>query len=288
MSLKERLPSFRKCFCHVDFHRKEKMNERKSDSAYVELFGCVYLGTSGHFYHILLDKLCKGKKDSTTVTKKVVVDQLTASPSNNLMFMLYYGFVIEEMSNQELIQAGNKTMDETDQAIEHSKKVANQTVEVRTQIAAKLKGQTDQMALILNKLDTIQFSIKKASQLVKEIGHQVMFQKEDVTVSCSCLRSEQYGLLCRHIFHALRFSDVLEFPKQYILRRWSREVVPNVINRPMVGVNGVPDSDFQVDAVVRVIIFSAEYVVNKLVKDMEKLCSFRDHLKEYMSTVDAT
>ncbi|KAK9074669.1 hypothetical protein SSX86_007267 [Deinandra increscens subsp. villosa] len=82
--------------------------------------------------------------------------------------------------------------------------------------------------------------------------------------------------------------DVLEFPKQYILRRWSREVVPNVISRPMVGVNGVPDSDFQVDAVVRVIIFSAEYVVNKLVKDMEKLCSFRDHLKEYMSTVDTT
>ncbi|KAI3829386.1 hypothetical protein L1987_03509 [Smallanthus sonchifolius] len=59
------------------------------------LFGCAYLGPFGHFYHILLDKLFKGKKDTSTVVKKVVVDQLTASPYNNLMFMLYYGFVIE-------------------------------------------------------------------------------------------------------------------------------------------------------------------------------------------------
>lgn len=34
-------------------------------------------------------------------------------------------------------------------------------------------GQTEQMGRIVNELDTIQFSIKKASQLVKEIGRQV-------------------------------------------------------------------------------------------------------------------
>lgn len=33
--------------------------------------------------------------------------------------------------------------------------------------------QTEQMGRIVNELDTIQFSIKKASQLVKEIGRQV-------------------------------------------------------------------------------------------------------------------
>ncbi|KAL8214722.1 hypothetical protein R6Q57_004171 [Mikania cordata] len=61
----------------------------------MQLFGCVYLGPFGHFYHTFLDKLFKGKKDSKTVAKKVVIDQLTSSPFNNLMFMLYYGFVIE-------------------------------------------------------------------------------------------------------------------------------------------------------------------------------------------------
>lgn len=67
------------------------------------------------------------------------------------------------MSNQELINAGTKTMDETDQAIERSKQVSHiiltpsllldfvltyfkmqvvhQTIEVGTQTAATLKGQ---------------------------------------------------------------------------------------------------------------------------------------------------
>ncbi|KAK8968169.1 putative plant SNARE 13 [Platanthera guangdongensis] len=77
------------------------------------------------------------------------------------------------MSNQELISSGTKTMDETDQAIERSKLVVEQTVDVGTQTAANLKGQTEQMGRIVNDLDTVHFSIKKASQLVKEIGRQV-------------------------------------------------------------------------------------------------------------------
>ncbi|XP_057527171.1 novel plant SNARE 13 [Amaranthus tricolor] len=81
------------------------------------------------------------------------------------------------MTNQELINAGNKTMDETDQAIERSKQVVVQTTEIATETATKLKGQTDQMARIGNELDTIQFSLKKASQLVKEIGRQVATDK---------------------------------------------------------------------------------------------------------------
>ncbi|KAK4773137.1 hypothetical protein SAY87_028156 [Trapa incisa] len=81
------------------------------------------------------------------------------------------------MTNQELIDAGKKTMDETDQVIERSKKVVEQTIEVGTQTAVTLKGQTEQMGRIVNDLDTIQFSIKKASQLVKEIGRQVATDK---------------------------------------------------------------------------------------------------------------
>lgn len=81
------------------------------------------------------------------------------------------------MTNQELIDAGKKTMDETDQAIERTQKVVEQTIEVGTQTAVTLKGQTEQMGRIVNELDTINFSIKKASQLVKEIGRQVATDK---------------------------------------------------------------------------------------------------------------
>ncbi|KAJ3698140.1 hypothetical protein LUZ61_001845 [Rhynchospora tenuis] len=82
-----------------------------------------------------------------------------------------------EMTNQELVDAGRKKMDETDQTIERSKQVVAQTVEVGTQTAANLKGQTEQMGRIVNELDTINFSIKKASQMVKEIGRQVATDK---------------------------------------------------------------------------------------------------------------
>ncbi|CAI0393070.1 unnamed protein product [Linum tenue] len=51
------------------------------------------------------------------------------------------------MSNQELVDAGMKTMDETDQAIERSKKVVQQTVEVGTQTAVTLKGQVSMITL---------------------------------------------------------------------------------------------------------------------------------------------
>jgi SNARE protein len=85
--------------------------------------------------------------------------------------------VASSMSNQELINAGTKTMDETDQAIVRTQKVVEQTIEVGTQTAGTLKGQTEQMGRIVNELDTINFSIKKASQLVKEIGRQVATDK---------------------------------------------------------------------------------------------------------------
>ncbi|ONI06305.1 hypothetical protein PRUPE_5G052300 [Prunus persica] len=74
------------------------------------------------------------------------------------------------MTNQQLIDNGNQMMDETDQAIERSKKVVHETINVGTETAAALKAQTEQMSRIVNELDSIHFSIKKATKLVKEIG----------------------------------------------------------------------------------------------------------------------
>ncbi|KAK8353834.1 hypothetical protein E1A91_A05G184200v1 [Gossypium mustelinum] len=59
------------------------------------LFGFAYLGPFGHYMYMLLDKIFKGKRDSKTVAKKVVLEQLTSSPCNNLLFMIYYGVVVE-------------------------------------------------------------------------------------------------------------------------------------------------------------------------------------------------
>ncbi|CAM0148545.1 unnamed protein product [Urochloa decumbens] len=42
-----------------------------------------------------MDRFFKGKKGKETTAKKVLVEQLTASPWNNMMFMMYYGLVVE-------------------------------------------------------------------------------------------------------------------------------------------------------------------------------------------------
>ncbi|VAI05485.1 unnamed protein product [Triticum turgidum subsp. durum] len=81
------------------------------------------------------------------------------------------------MTNQQLIDSGRNQMDQTDEAIARSKMVVAQTVEVGSQTATTLTQQTEQMKRIGNELDSVHFSLKKASQLVKEIGRQVATDK---------------------------------------------------------------------------------------------------------------
>jgi len=59
------------------------------------LYGFAYAGPFGHFFHKLMEKIFKGKKGKETTAKKVIVEQLTVSPWNNMMFMMYYGLVVE-------------------------------------------------------------------------------------------------------------------------------------------------------------------------------------------------
>ncbi|CAI0436981.1 unnamed protein product [Linum tenue] len=59
------------------------------------LYGFGYAGPLAHFLHKLLDTLFRGKKDNKTVAKKVLLEQLIVSPWNNMVFMLYYGLVME-------------------------------------------------------------------------------------------------------------------------------------------------------------------------------------------------
>ncbi|XP_043690825.1 novel plant SNARE 11-like [Telopea speciosissima] len=86
------------------------------------------------------------------------------------------------MTNEQLTNTGNQMMDETDQAIERSKKVVQETANVGAETAAALKAQTEQMGRIVNDLDSIHFSTKKASKLVKELGRQVATDRCIVTL----------------------------------------------------------------------------------------------------------
>ncbi|KAJ6802863.1 peroxisomal membrane protein PMP22 [Iris pallida] len=64
----------------------------------IMLYGFAYAGPFGHFLHKIMDKIFKGKKGNNTVAQKVLLEQLTTSPWNNMFFMMYYGLVIEGRS----------------------------------------------------------------------------------------------------------------------------------------------------------------------------------------------
>ena len=87
-----------------------------------------------------------------------------------------------------------------------------------------------------------------------------------MTVYCSCLRFEQYGLICRHIFCVFRLADIREFPKKYILRRWTREAVPNSAPGAILRYEGETDRSVEVNRVVSEITYAVEANINKFFK----------------------
>ncbi|KAL6888217.1 hypothetical protein ACP4OV_009243 [Aristida adscensionis] len=66
------------------------------------LFGFAHGGPFGHFLHKVLDYIFKGKKDTKTIAKKVLLEQLTSSPWNNILFLFYYGYVVERRPLKEV------------------------------------------------------------------------------------------------------------------------------------------------------------------------------------------
>ena len=49
-------------------------------------------------------------------------------------------------------------------------------------------------------------------------------QKED-TFICS-MKFEQFGVLCRHIFTAMKAFNIQFIPAKYLLRWWQKDIIP--------------------------------------------------------------
>ncbi|KAK9071749.1 hypothetical protein SSX86_008178 [Deinandra increscens subsp. villosa] len=109
----------------------------------------------------------------------------------------------------------------------------------------------------------------------------------DITCTCSCKRFERYGLLCSHVFYVLTMFEVLEIPQKYIMKRWTKEAAPNKGKKVLPPSS---DSNFsnahEVDNLLRDIMSSYEYIINRLSPGLEALCSVRDQMKEIAKKVD--
>ncbi|PWA57651.1 FAR1 DNA binding domain, Zinc finger, SWIM-type, MULE transposase domain, FHY3/FAR1 family [Artemisia annua] len=106
----------------------------------------------------------------------------------------------------------------------------------------------------------------------------VLCKPSEEFYQCTCKRFESYGLLCRHIFYVIRLSKVKNFPRKYVLRRWSQDSLP-----PPSVIQAIADSP---DIILREIFRSVEYCMNRYANEPELLQKFRDHQVQLMAKAD--
>ncbi|XP_035832063.1 protein FAR1-RELATED SEQUENCE 1-like [Helianthus annuus] len=116
--------------------------------------------------------------------------------------------------------------------------------------------------------------------------HDTSKQEDGLSISCTCKRFEQFGILCRHILYVLRYNDITEFLRRYVLRRWMRDVVSYGSIHCNIRFDETGRNS-EIDKVFRETVVANEYVVNRLVGDLDELCRYRDHIKNYIDKADA-
>ena len=80
------------------------------------------------------------------------------------------GLPVQELTQDQLIGQGRRAMDEADASLERSKKVVETTINIGAETAAALQGQTKKMEAVVNELDEIEFTLKKAKTLLRDLG----------------------------------------------------------------------------------------------------------------------
>ena len=100
------------------------------------------------------------------------------------------------MSTDQLIQLGRKEIQSTDQALIRAQKVVADTIDVGTKTAETLEGQTKQLERVMDDLDEIHFTLKKASAVIRDITRGLATDKcasDQAMWMPSVLQSKSYA-----------------------------------------------------------------------------------------------
>nr|GFA00540.1 hypothetical protein [Tanacetum cinerariifolium] len=119
--------------------------------------------------------------------------------------------------------------------------------------------------------------------LEEEMIKEVSTDKSDGSVLCSCMNFARVGFLCRHIFCVLKGNGLEVIPDKYILKRWTRDLLPPHIRRKkqMFGFEG--GRYIECSATV----YSAvDYCLKLLAKDEDKLLQFVENVKRLKTEVE--
>eukprot|EP00210_Caulerpa_lentillifera_P003278 g3129.t1 len=80
-------------------------------------------------------------------------------------------------STQQIIKTGRKEMKEVEGALGRAEKIVEDTVQIGTQTAAELREQTKQMERVVDDLDDIEFTMKKARKVIADLTRGILTDK---------------------------------------------------------------------------------------------------------------
>lgn len=84
---------------------------------------------------------------------------------------------LEQMSVQQLIHKGKRDMADTDAALNRAERLVEDTLQTGTQTAGALGDQTQQLNKIVDDLADIEFNVKKASKVIRDITRGLLTDK---------------------------------------------------------------------------------------------------------------
>nr|GEU41811.1 protein FAR1-related sequence 5-like [Tanacetum cinerariifolium] len=114
--------------------------------------------------------------------------------------------------------------------------------------------------------------------------YKVLRNVGDGSVVCSCQLSVRVGILCKHIFCVFKNTNVEMIPQQYILRRWTKTLIPAALRnkRNIYGKKNVVVKNYANEATSIV-----DHCVHLLSKDEPRLSAFVEKLKSLKKELPA-
>ncbi|GKB47271.1 FAR1 DNA binding domain, zinc finger, SWIM-type, MULE transposase domain containing protein, partial [Tanacetum coccineum] len=123
---------------------------------------------------------------------------------------------------------------------------------------------------------------EKKTQTARD--YKVLRNIEDGSVVCTCRNFLRYGFLCRHIFCVFKNREINVIPKQYILRRWTRDIIPPDLRRQK---NRYGEKNVTIERLTNEANFLVDDTLFLLSKDEGKMGTYVENLKKLLDDVKA-
>ncbi|GJT27850.1 protein FAR1-related sequence 5, partial [Tanacetum coccineum] len=114
--------------------------------------------------------------------------------------------------------------------------------------------------------------------------YKVLRNVGDGSVVCSCQLFVRVGILCKHIFCVFKNANVEMIPQQYILRRWTKNLIPAALRNKR---NRYGEKNVVVENYANEATSIVDHCVHLLSKDEPRLGAFVEKLKSLKKEVEA-